>query len=78
MPGVRSIVNVIPSTTDQAIIRWTGTIEADFINHNGGVDRTNLHVIFKESNGKLWCTQDADYYEKEFQAHLAAIKAGKE
>jgi hypothetical protein len=44
--GVRSVVFSMVDTSNADTNKWTGFVKVDFINHFGGVDRTNLFYKF--------------------------------
>jgi hypothetical protein len=46
--GLRSIVSASVDTSSDNFMNWTARATADYVNHFGGVDRTNL--VFKASS----------------------------
>lgn len=46
--GLRTIIDYGVSAPDDNVSNWSGVAEVEYINHLGGVDRTNLSFCFRE------------------------------
>jgi|ERR1035437_2279860 hypothetical protein len=76
--GLRQIISVDASTYDDNLAKWKASATVEFINHIGGVDRTNLyyrinHFInpFHNFRENLYCIRDG---EKDLQDYEDQIK----
>jgi hypothetical protein len=76
--GLRRIIRVDASTYDNNLAKWKASATVEFINHIGGVDRTNLYYRFYNSIGyppnfseNLSCIHDS---EKDLQDYEDQIK----
>src|ERR1035437_1945985 len=65
--GLRQIISVDASIDDENFVKWKASATVEFINHIGGVDRTNLYYRFNNFQGHLSCLHD---YEKDSQDYL--------
>lgn len=55
--GFNRLVNSHVDTSGGNVNSWSGEVTADYINHVGGIDRTNLHYAFDSVMGDLSCSQ---------------------
>jgi len=62
--GLRQFIHMDVSTYGQSVKEWTATATVEYVNHFGGIDRTNLEFQFDELLGDLYC------YKKEQPRHL--------
>jgi hypothetical protein len=62
--GLHQFISMDVSTYDQNVKRWTATATVEFVNHLGGIDRTNLEFQFDAFGGELSC------FKKEPPWHL--------
>lgn len=77
--GIRTIIRASADDSSDAIVKWKGYAEVEYINTAGGVQRTNLQMIFMSAYGeKLYCLADAEFYQKQWLAHMDRVKAGLE
>ncbi len=57
--GLRGIISLDVQTYDDNFKKWTATATVEYINHIGGVDRTNLSLRFDPVSGQpAWFPQD--------------------
>jgi len=78
VPGIREFVNVSADDSSDAIVKWHGLAEFDYVNHFGGVDRTNLHLVFiRGSEGQIHSLVDSAYYQEQWREEEARILNGK-
>jgi hypothetical protein len=64
--GLTRIINVFPDTTDSDPHKWKAEATADYVNHFGGVDRTNVSFTFSTDTDaagtlQLRCYMDVPY-----------------
>ena len=53
--GLRQIIKLRADTYDDNFMKWKASATVEFINHVGGVDRTNLVFEFHAISGMLIC-----------------------
>jgi hypothetical protein len=53
IPGLKQIIHLNVYDGDPLTTRWTADATVDYINHLGGVDRTNLQFKFDQYNAGL-------------------------
>jgi len=58
--GLRGIISLDVDASDQNFMHWTATATVEYINHIGGVDRTNLSLRFDPTytGQPTWFPQD--------------------
>ena len=56
VPGLNRLVDFHLDTAGRSLNTWSGDVAADFVNHVGGIDRTNLHYVFTSIMGDLFCS----------------------
>jgi hypothetical protein len=76
IPGIHAIVETYCDTDSKSPPTWRGRVTLDYVNHNGGIDRTNLRVKFMVGTG-ISALPDYDYYQEEYLAHLHRIENGQ-
>jgi hypothetical protein len=54
VPGFTKLIDSSVDTSGD-FKTWTGEVTADYVNHVGGIDRTNLHYVFTSLQGDLFC-----------------------
>ena len=66
-----------------AVTNWHAGASVEYINHFGGIDRTNLHLVFRlltdQWSTNIYCGTDFDYMLQEDLAkfHRELDRAGK-
>lgn len=53
--GFSKLVEHRLDTSANNVRSWSGDVTADYVNHFGGVDRTNVHYAFGSGLGDLVC-----------------------
>ena len=59
LPGFTKLIDSRVDTSGD-FKTWTGNVTADFLNHAGGVDRTNLYYVFTSLQGDLFCQKTGE------------------
>ena len=62
--GLRQFIRMDVSIYGQNVKEWKATATVEYINHLGGIDRTNLEFVFDTLGGDFGC------YKKEQPWHL--------
>jgi len=55
--GLRSIIRQDAETSPSNLAQWAATATVEYVNHQGGMDRTNLDFTFEALLDKLVCHQ---------------------
>jgi len=55
--GLRQFIRMDVSTYDQNVKQWKASATVEYINHLGGIDRTNLEFEFDTFGGDLICSK---------------------
>ncbi len=71
VPGINRIILNEVENRGQSVTSWRGHVTLDFVNHLGGIDRTNLYYLFTFPGGHVSCFRDG---EREYQLALEAIR----
>lgn len=58
VPGFSRLIDSHVDTSGDNLKSWSGEVTADFVNHIGGIDRTNIHYAFNSLDGDLDCSQN--------------------
>jgi hypothetical protein len=61
LPGIQRVIEVSIDNSADRVSAWRGRATLDFVNHAGGIDRTNLHFVFGTPYGDMLCTLDAQW-----------------
>jgi hypothetical protein len=78
VPGIHAIVDASYDVYgSEAIVKWTGFASVDYVNHFGGIDRTNLVMKFVANGDQLGAILDYDYYETNAAARIRAAAANR-
>jgi DNA-directed RNA polymerase subunit RPC12/RpoP len=56
--GLARVVDKFIFDSDSNPNKWTATVTAEYVNHFGGIDRTNLPFTFRQSDGHIMCSLD--------------------
>ena len=59
--GLNKIIDLSVNDSSDEMTNWSAVVTAEYMNHVGGIDRTNLHLLFWEVTGK-GLVAEADYY----------------
>lgn len=70
--GLAKIIRVGVDDARQPTVNWKGGIIAEYVNHVGGVDRTNLYYTFAFISGHVSCYADSN---REDQERIRALTA---
>jgi predicted small lipoprotein YifL len=57
--GIRNVIYADVENWDQAAVHWRGRVTLDYVNHWGGIDRTNLYFLFGFSS-EAFAIEDCD------------------
>lgn len=85
--GLQHIIDSRIYFTDTGVTNWTAEATVEYVNHVGGIDRTNFHFVFYESRPNwttqvfLGCMQDYNRLAKEdveaYQRQIKEIQNGQ-
>ena len=53
--GITRIIQFDESTSDDNYTKWTSRVSVEYMNRMGGIERTNLNLVFLPSSGALHC-----------------------
>ena len=53
--GLRQFISMDISTYGQNVKEWKATATVEYVNHLGGIDRTNLEFVFETLGGDFDC-----------------------
>ena len=70
--GLRQIIDYNINDSDQNVAKWDASATVEFINHQGGVDRTLAIFKFSPWQDRLNCDRDRG---REYELELAHIKS---
>lgn len=79
VPGIHAFVNVSADDASDAIVKWKGSAEFDYVNSVGGIDRTNLQFVFERTSygtGRIFCLVDPDWEKQQWNEKQAKILSG--
>jgi hypothetical protein len=71
--GISHIITVEINDSASNVAQWTGDTTIDYINHLGGVDRTNLLFNFQPWQDQLICDRDL---MREYKREMESISPG--
>jgi len=69
--GFSRLIDFQVEDSDDKVDKWKGTATVDFVNHFGGIDRTNLHYYFRPYQTDLYAYVDDSW---DFQQKLDALE----
>ena len=79
--GFQRVVSSYIRDSDVSPENWTATATADFVNHIGGIDRTNLPFKFEQFEGHIICMVDVvailKAEHKRFMREMEQIQGGE-
>lgn len=65
--GYSRTIHIYPRRADPDPRNWTADVEVEYINHNGGIDRTNIPYKCYQTNH--WAEDASKLYERAMAAH---------